>query len=88
MYPGEQTDQCKKFKRCGNFDQLNVKMKSKYRHLKTMISIGGPGSRDDFLKVTQNDATINTFSDSCVAFMEKHKFDGIDISWEITASEN
>ena len=53
-----------------------------------MISIGGPGSRDEFLKVTQNDGSINTFSDSCVAFMEKHKFDGIDISWEITASEN
>jgi GH18 family chitinase len=78
-YPGDTESQ--PFK--GNFWQLNVVAKAKKPSLKTLMSVGGwgDGSRP-FAALAATDASRRHFAQSCKAFLEKYKFDGLDVDWE------
>jgi hypothetical protein len=66
----------------GNFYQLNVKYRSLYPHLKTLISVGGWTWSGAFSDAALTDAARKKFAASCVAFIKKYYFDGVDIDWE------
>jgi chitinase len=65
----------------GSFKQLQV-LKKKHPHLKTLISVGGWTLSGAFSDVALTEAARAKFAKSCVAFMLKYGFDGIDIDWE------
>jgi chitinase len=65
----------------GNFRQLQL-LKTKHPHLKTLISVGGWTLSGPFSDVAFTDAARVKFAKSCVHFMGKYGFDGVDIDWE------
>lgn len=65
----------------GNFNRL-VQLKKKHPHLKTLISVGGWTLSGPFSDVASAEESRVKFAKSCVAFMKKYHFDGIDIDWE------
>jgi len=65
----------------GNFHQLQL-LKEKNPDLHTLISIGGWTWSAKFSDVALTDASRKKFATSCVAFMKKYGFDGLDIDWE------
>lgn len=65
----------------GNFNQLR-KLKQRYPHLKTVISIGGWTWSQKFSDMTLSDARRTAFADSVVDFLVKYGFDGVDFDWE------
>ncbi|RIX50144.1 glycoside hydrolase family 18 [Paenibacillus nanensis] len=69
----------------GNFNQLK-KLKQRYPHLRTFISVGGWSWSSKFSDVALTDASRGAFADSAVAFLTKYGFDGIDIDWEYPVS--
>lgn len=64
-----------------NFKSLK-EIKSKYPHLKTLISIGGWTYSTYFSATAATAAGRKTFVDSAVKIMKDNNFDGIDIDWE------
>ncbi|WP_245954957.1 glycosyl hydrolase family 18 protein [Paenibacillus flagellatus] len=70
---------------CGNFNQL-LKLKQRYPHLKTYISVGGWSWSAKFSDAAASDAARTAFADSAVAFAAKYGFDGVDIDWEYPVS--
>ncbi|TYP73965.1 glycosyl hydrolase family 18 protein [Paenibacillus methanolicus] len=65
----------------GNFNQL-LKLKQKYPHLKTLISVGGWGGSAQFSNAALNETNREIFAASAVQFIVQYGFDGIDIDWE------
>lgn len=65
----------------GNCEEL-IKLKKKYRHLKTLISIGGWTLSEHFSTIMNNNVTRNNFIDNCINFMLNYGFDGLDFDWE------
>ncbi len=65
----------------GNYKQLQ-ELKKKCPHLKTLISVGGWTLSSPFSDVAASEKTRAKFCRSCVAFIQVHGFDGIDIDWE------
>lgn len=65
----------------GNCNEL-MELKKKYRHLKTLISIGGWTLSQDMSSIMNNNITRNKFIDSCIQFMLNYGFDGLDFDWE------
>ncbi|MFC4099869.1 glycosyl hydrolase family 18 protein [Paenibacillus xanthanilyticus] len=65
----------------GNFNQL-LKLKQKYPHLKTLISVGGWGGSAQFSNAALNETNRDIFATSAVQFIVQYGFDGIDIDWE------
>jgi len=65
----------------GNLGQL-IKYKKLYPNVKTLISVGGWTQSMHFSDVAFSDSARNTFADSCVEFIRKYSFDGVDIDWE------
>ena len=59
-----------------------VQLKTKYPHLKTILSIGGYGSSALFSDVALTEASRKKFVHSCVKLMKQYSFDGIDVDWE------
>lgn len=68
-----------------NMKELNS-LKTKYPHLKTLIAVGGWSWSGRFSDIALTEASRNAFADSCIAFMIKYDFDGIDIDWEYPVS--
>ncbi|MHC4077940.1 MAG: glycoside hydrolase family 18 protein [Planctomycetota bacterium] len=68
----------------GNFNQL-LKFKKANPHIKTLISIGGSGS-SGFSTAASTATNRRTFATSCVDFIVKYGFDGVDIDWEFPRS--
>lgn len=64
-----------------NITKLNA-LKEINPNLKTIISVGGWDWSGRFSDVALTDASRTAFADSCVAFILKYGFDGIDIDWE------
>ncbi|RJQ72975.1 chitinase [Pseudonocardiaceae bacterium YIM PH 21723] len=96
--PGAEMDPSLPYK--GHFNLL-TKLKKQHPDVKTLVSIGGwaetggilnpDGSRDatgGFYKITQDQASINTFADSTVEFLRKYGFNGADIDYEYATSAN
>lgn len=76
-FPGDTVEQ--PFK--GNFYQL-VKLKQQYPHLKTLISVGGWSWSEKFSDVALTEESRAIFAESCLQFILKYGFDGIDLDWE------
>lgn len=82
-FPGSGTtwEDCDKYARCGNFGELK-RLKAKYPHLKTLISVGGWTWSNRFSDVAADPATRKVFAESTVAFLREYGFDGVDLDWE------
>ncbi|UJR07712.1 hypothetical protein I4U23_011997 [Adineta vaga] len=80
-FPGDTWDQPLR----GNFNQL-IKLKEKYTHLRTLISIGGWTWSGKFSDIALTNASRHKFAQSCVEFIQKYSFDGVDIDWEYPVS--
>lgn len=64
-----------------NFKLLNA-LKKKNPDLKTLISVGGWTWSGRFSDAALTKTSRAVFADSCVTFMKKYGFDGVDIDWE------
>lgn len=68
-----------------NIKQLNA-LKSTYPNLKTLISVGGWTWSGRFSDAVLTEASRAAFADSCLDFLIKYGFDGVDIDWEYPVS--
>ncbi len=68
-----------------NFSKLN-ELKKSNPALKTIISVGGWSWSGRFSDVALTDTSRTIFADSCVDFITKYGFDGVDIDWEYPVS--
>ncbi len=68
-----------------NIKQLNS-LKNTYPDLKTLISVGGWNWSGKFSDAALTEESRTTFADSCVDFMIKYGFDGVDLDWEYPVS--
>lgn len=68
-----------------NIKQLNA-LKKTNTNLKTLISVGGWSWSGRFSDAALTDTSRTTFANSCVAFIVKYGFDGVDIDWEYPVS--
>lgn len=64
-----------------NFIMLQ-ELKKGNPELKTLISVGGWNWSGRFSYAAATDETRTGFADSCVEFITKYGFDGIDLDWE------
>lgn len=68
-----------------NITKLNA-LKQTNPNLKTIISVGGWDWSGRFSDVALTDTSRTVFADSCVDFIVKYGFDGVDIDWEYPVS--
>lgn len=68
-----------------NFAKLAA-LKKNYPNIKTLISVGGWGGSSGFSDMALTDAGRRTFAKSCVDFIKRYGFDGVDIDWEYPVS--
>jgi chitinase len=68
-----------------NFKLLKA-LKEKNPNLKTLISIGGWTWSAKFSDAALTNASRTVFADSCVDFITRYGFDGVDIDWEYPVS--
>lgn len=68
-----------------NISKLNA-LKQTNPNLKTLISIGGWSWSGKFSNAALTEASRTTFANSCVDFIVKYGFDGVDIDWEYPVS--
>jgi len=68
-----------------NISKLNT-LKQSNPNLKTLISVGGWDGSGKFSDVALTETSRTTFADSCVNFIVKYGFNGIDIDWEYPVS--
>ncbi|MFP6737182.1 MAG: glycoside hydrolase family 18 protein [Planctomycetota bacterium] len=80
-YPGDSWDDPLR----GNFNAL-LNLKERHPHVKTLISVGGWTWSGRFSDVAVSADSRNLFAASCVDFMTRYGFDGIDIDWEYPVS--
>lgn len=61
-----------------------VALKDKNPNIKTMIAIGGwtDSLTDKYSQLVANPDKIANFVTSVMAFLQKYKFDGLDLDWE------
>lgn len=72
----------------GGFKKF-VGLKDKNPNLKTLIAIGGWNEgAEKYSKMASNKTTRAAFITSVVDFLQKHKFDGLDLDWEYPASQD
>ncbi|MDD2534044.1 MAG: glycoside hydrolase family 18 protein [Eubacteriales bacterium] len=64
-----------------NFAKLRA-LKERNPHLKTLISVGGWDWSGRFSDAALTEDSRTTFANSCVDFILKHGFDGVDLDWE------
>lgn len=81
VYPGQ--DNALGYK--GQFNLLTV-YKKQYTSVKTLISIGGWSESGGFYDMSATAQGRETFANSCVDFLRKYAFDGIDLDWEYPTS--
>lgn len=65
----------------GCFHQFQL-LKAEHQHIKTLISVGGETWSAHFSDVALTRESRRTFAASCVNFVDRYGFDGVDIDWE------
>jgi len=65
----------------GSFHQLQI-LKRQNRSLRTLISIGGHNWSVYISDIAATNQARRTFAASCIEFIDRYGFDGIDIDWE------
>ena len=65
----------------GNFRQLAL-LKEQYPHLRVLLAVGGWSESARFSDAAQTAESRQKFARSCVAFMQRYGFDGLDVDWE------
>lgn len=70
----------------GSLGQLR-ELKKLRRHLKALMSIGGWGANDSFVKALRNQKSMNHFVESAVHLANIFGFDGVDIDWEYPSND-
>ena len=68
-----------------NFSAL-ARLRQSHPRLKTVISIGGWGNSGHFSDAALTEASRSAFIGSCIDFIRRYGFDGIDIDWEYPVS--
>eukprot|EP00474_Spongospora_subterranea_P004837 CRZ05295.1 hypothetical protein [Spongospora subterranea] len=63
----------------GQLGQL-VLLKSKYPHLKTVMTIGGYNTLDFSTLAASNDSRM-LLANSCISLAERYNFDGVEVRW-------
>lgn len=69
----------------GNFNQLQI-LKEENPDLTIMMSIGGWEQSNNFYDAAADVPSRQRLATSCVAFMRRYGFDGIDIDWRYPVS--
>ena len=73
-----------------NIAQFAVGLKAKNPNLKTLIAIGGYADSNDgtgkYSNMVSTAANIDTFIGHVVDFVERYRFDGVDLDWEYPSS--
>ncbi len=69
----------------GSFHRLQI-LKRQHPHVRTLISVGGWTWSTYFSDVALTPASRARFAASCVAFVQRYEFDGVDIDWEYPVS--
>jgi len=69
----------------GCFNRL-IQLKKNHTHVKTLISVGGWTWSGGFSDAVLTASSRRIFATSCVDFMIKYSFDGVDIDWEYPVS--
>jgi chitinase len=59
------------------------KLKQRFPHLKTMLSIGGWGGSSEFSEAALTEQNRIFFAQTCVDLATQFDFDGLDIDWEV-----
>ncbi|MCH2368164.1 MAG: glycoside hydrolase family 18 protein, partial [Planctomycetes bacterium] len=80
-YPGDSWDDPLR----GNFNAL-LTLKERHPHVKTLISVGGWTWSGRFSDAAVSEDSRRRFAASCVDFMTRYGFDGVDIDWEYPVS--
>lgn len=80
-YPDDETFQALR----GNFNQLQI-LKEQNPDLTIMMSIGGWEQSEYIYDSAGTAAARQRFASSCIAFMRRYEFDGIDIDWRYPVS--
>lgn len=62
-----------------------VALRTEYPHLKLLISVGGWGGCKYFSDAALTAESRRAFAQNAVAFLKKHRLDGVDIDWEYPA---
>ncbi|MCX7748638.1 MAG: glycosyl hydrolase family 18 protein [Clostridia bacterium] len=65
----------------GTYGQIR-KLKSQHPNVPVLISVGGLTASGDFHAISATELGRTTFADSCVDFIRKYSFDGVDIDWQ------
>ncbi len=76
-FPGDTSSQ--EFK--GLVWQINNNLKKENPKLRTVITIGGYANSERFSDIAADPKATIKFAESALAFMQKYKFDGVEISW-------
>ncbi|MFZ5986512.1 MAG: glycosyl hydrolase family 18 protein [Bacillota bacterium] len=69
----------------GHFNLLNA-YKKRYPDVKTLVSVGGWTGTTGFYTMAETPTGRETFANSCVEFIRKYGFDGVDIDYEYPTS--
>jgi chitinase len=66
-----------------------LQLKQTNPDLKVLIGVGGWNhGPEEFSKMVHSSYLRKSFSRKTIAFMKKHKFDGLDVDWEYPGSRN
>jgi chitinase len=69
----------------GNFNQLQL-LTEEHPDLTVMMSIGGWDMSDGFIEAAATAESRERFVNSCITFMQRYGFEGIDIDWRYPVS--
>ncbi|KAM3529209.1 hypothetical protein NHJ13051_002034 [Beauveria bassiana] len=62
-----------------------MQLKQQHRHLKVLLSIGGPAAAGVFVSIASTPATRHNFAHTAAGLVMASGLDGVDISWNVPA---
>jgi len=71
-----------------NFDNKEIIDIAKNKNIKVILSVGGGNTSSYFSSVLNNPLLFQNFADQLVNFIQKNKYNGVDIDWEFPKNSN